>query len=58
MDLIGIPTLIAGMDRKFQLKETPHYQNLKSGSVNLSPTIGLNQYNGSHYLGMGLLLNF
>jgi hypothetical protein len=58
MDLIGIPILIAGIVRKSQLKETPYYQNLKLGSVNLSPKIGLNQYNGSHYFGMGLSLNF
>jgi len=58
MELIGIPTLIAGIDRKSQLKKNPNYEILNSGSLNLSPVIGLNQFNGTHYLGMSLSLNF
>jgi len=58
MELIGIPTLIAGIDRKSQLKKNPNYEILNLGSLNLSPVIGLNQFNGTHYLGMSLSLNF
>ena len=58
MDFIGIPTLIAGIVRISQLKKTPYYEILNLGSLNLSPVVGLNQYNGSHYLGMSLSLNF
>ena len=44
--------------RKFQLRKTPNYDKLNLGSLNLSPVIGLNQFNGTHYLGLSLSLNF
>lgn len=56
--VIGISVGITGAIRKSQLKNTLYYQNLKSGSLNLSPVIGLNQINGANYLGMSFSLNF
>ena len=55
---VGIPIWITGAVRKSQLRKTPNYNLLNLGSLNLSPVIGLNKFNGSHYLGMSLSLNF
>ena len=57
LDAIGIPRWIIG-HRTSKLSSVPNYDNLNLGSLNLSPVIGLNQFNGSHYLGMSLSLNF
>jgi hypothetical protein len=56
--VIGIPILITGTVRKSQLRKIPHYINLKSGALNLTPLIGLNEFSDTHYLGMGLSLRF
>ncbi len=57
-NMAGISIIMIGVTRKIELTKTPGYDFMKLGSLNLSPVIGLNQYNGSHYLGMSLSLNF
>lgn len=46
-----------GAARKNNLKEAPNYQNFNLGSLNISPAIGLNQINNSHYSGINISLN-
>jgi hypothetical protein len=58
IDIIGMPIWIEGAARKNNLKKTSNYQNLDLGSLNFSPSIGLNQINNSHYLRIILSLNF
>ena len=58
IDAIGITPIIVGTVRKSQLKNTPNYDNLRTGSLNLSPAIGVNQINKNPYFGMSLSLNF
>jgi hypothetical protein len=56
--MAGISIIIIGVTRKIELKKTPSHDFMKLGFLNFSSVIGLNQANGSHYLGMGLSLNF
>jgi len=58
LDAIGITPIIVGTVRKSQLKKIPNYDNLKTGSLNLSPAFGTNQFNSTYYFGMRLALNF
>ena len=57
-NIISIPVLLTGAKRASELEKISHYGALNSRSLNLSPVIGLNQFNGSHYLGMSLSFNF
>ena len=58
IDAIGITPIIVGAVRISQLKKIPNYDNLKTGSLNLSPAIRINQLNNNPYFGMSLSLNF
>jgi hypothetical protein len=58
IDLIGIPIWIIGANRRSKLKKNPKYEDFILGSLNLSPALGVNQFNGTHYVGMSLSLNF
>ena len=58
IDAIGITPIIVGSVRISQLKKIPNYDNLKTGSLNLSPVFGTNQFNSTYYFGMSLSLNF
>ena len=55
---MGIAVISIGSYRKSELRKTPGYDLMKSGSLNLSPVVGFNQYNGTSYVGMSLSLNF
>jgi len=55
--LVGIPFWITGAIRIAKLRKTSHYDNLNLGSLNLSPALGVNQFNGTNYLGISLSLN-
>ncbi len=57
-NMAGISTIFIGVTRKIELTKTPSYDFMKLGSLNLSPAIGLNQFNGTHYFGLSLSLNF
>ena len=57
VELISIPTLIAGAGRKSRLKLTPYFNILNLESLKVSPTIGCNQVNNTHYLAVGIYLN-
>jgi len=54
----GMSTIMIGAIRRSELKRTPGYDFMKLGSLNLSPVIGINQFNNTHYLGVSLSLNF
>lgn len=56
--IVGLSIWITGDVRKSKLKKTPGYNRMKLESMNLSPNIGINQYNGTQYFGVSLSLNF
>jgi len=58
LNLGGIPTRIAGANRKSKLRVHPKYDILKYGSLKVSPTIGLNQFNNSYNYGVTLSFTF
>ena len=55
---IGAPVWITGAGRISNLKENPHYKNLKFGSVKLAPTIIKNHFNNSYSTGLTVKLAF
>ena len=57
LDAIGIPLWIIG-HRTSKLSSVPNFDDLNMAYLNVSPKIGINQFNGTHYLGMSLSLNF
>ena len=56
--LVGIPIFITGVVRTNKIGNSPNYKTLNLGSLNISPAIGLNQFNDSQYYGLSLSLNF
>jgi len=59
INVVGIPLLIAGIVRTQQLKDSPHHhKNLNLGSLNISPSIGVNQFSNTYNYRMTLSLNF
>ena len=58
IDLIGAPIWITGYNRKFNLRENPHYKNLNIGSLKVAPTISKNNFSNSYALGISATLSF
>ena len=50
--------IIRGSVRKSELKKTPHYNPIKTGSLNISPSIGINQFNNTYNYGVTLSFTF
>ena len=57
LDLIGIPLWIIG-HRTSKLSSVPNFDYLNMAYLNVSPKIGINQFNNSQYFGLSLSLNF
>ena len=55
---VGIPVMITGTVRTGKLKKSVNYDNLNLGSLSLSPTINVNQFNNSQYYGLSISFNF
>ncbi len=55
---IGAPVWITGNNRKFNLRENPHYKNLNIGSLKVAPTISKNNFNNSYSVGFTASLKF
>ena len=58
LNLVGIPVWVTGAVRRNELRKTANYQNLHSGCLNISPILGLNQFNKSPCFGLSLSINF
>ena len=56
--ILGIPTWSIGANRKYHIRQAPKFNKSNSGSLSMSPIIGNNQINNTHYLGMSVSLNF
>jgi hypothetical protein len=58
IDLVGIPIWITGGNRKSQLRKNPHFEALKSGSLNLYPLIRKNHNGNTYSVGLTASLRF
>ena len=56
--VIGPPIWITGAVRKSNLRKYPHYGNINSGSLKVSPDIGVNQFDNTFNYGLTLTLSF
>jgi hypothetical protein len=58
IDVAGIGIFVTGAHRKAVLKKSKHYNIYKTGSISISPSIGLNQLYSTQYLRLNLSWTF
>ena len=55
---IGFGIVSEGVLRLAAVENTPYYKSLPPESLKISPTIRINQFNNTHYLGLSLSFSF
>ena len=55
---VGITVWITGANRKSELRKTPNYDTFMLGSLKVSPSIGVDQFNNTYNYGVTLSLTF